>query len=474
MANVREDEHMDAKTQWIHLYHLNDLHSHFENWPKIRRFLNQKKREHEASGEDVLLFDNGDFLDRVHPLTESTNGKANVHLMNQVSFDAATIGNNEGIGNTKQILNRLYDEATFPIVLANLFDVEDGQLPEWVEPSTILTTKSGMRVGVTGLTAPLYLSYLPNGWQPKESYEVLPKILPELAANSDIVVLLSHMGIIEDEHMAEMYEELDVIIGGHTHHVLPNGKLIDGTMLTGGGKWGQYIGHTSLLYSNDGIQQIKTELIDCAALPEHSKDLREVDLLWKKGTDLLEEEKIADLPFSLTSDWYHSSDLLEVGLDAITEFAQVDVGMLNAGLFLDDLPEGVITKGTMHRVLPHPMRLITCKMDGKTFKELIWNMERQRADLLTKPVMGMGFRGKIFGSLAYKGIKVDSEQHKIYYRGNELADEEMITFVTVDHYRYVSFFPLIENKGESELLFPYFLRDIVSMYLAEHFPLTYH
>ncbi|HIX70520.1 MAG TPA: Ser/Thr protein phosphatase, partial [Candidatus Enterococcus stercoravium] len=29
----------------ITLIHTNDLHSHLENWPKIRRYLNQRKQE---------------------------------------------------------------------------------------------------------------------------------------------------------------------------------------------------------------------------------------------------------------------------------------------------------------------------------------------------------------------------------------------------------------------------------------------
>ncbi len=31
----------------IVILHTNDLHSHLENWPRIRRFLDQRKRENE-------------------------------------------------------------------------------------------------------------------------------------------------------------------------------------------------------------------------------------------------------------------------------------------------------------------------------------------------------------------------------------------------------------------------------------------
>lgn len=61
-------------------------------------------------------------MDRWHPLSEATNGQENILLMNEVGYDAATIGNNEGVGNSKEELNHLYDHAEFDIILDNLFD----------------------------------------------------------------------------------------------------------------------------------------------------------------------------------------------------------------------------------------------------------------------------------------------------------------------------------------------------------------
>ena len=73
------------------------MHSHLEHWPKIRRYLNQRKQEADSSQETVISLDLGDFVDRWHPLTEATNGQANIELMNQGHYDAVTIGNNEGV-----------------------------------------------------------------------------------------------------------------------------------------------------------------------------------------------------------------------------------------------------------------------------------------------------------------------------------------------------------------------------------------
>ncbi len=456
----------------LHIYHINDLHSHFDNWPKIRRFLLEKKAFHEKNGEEVLLFDIGDACDRVHPLTEATNGKANIELLNQIPFDAVTIGNNEGIGNDKRQLDELYEDAEFPVVLANLHDPETDALPIWAQPYLIRTLSSGLKVGIVGLTAPLYLSYVPNGWDPKEAYEVLPKILLKVAPSVDLIILLSHVGIIEDIHIGEMYRSIPIIIGAHTHHVLPEGKHVDDSLLLGAGKFGKFIGHVTVSYDSGRILDRKAELIEAADLPEKPGDTAEVAELQERGEALLEAIPIADNPVRLRADEGHINDLLLLGLDAVTEYADTPFGILNSGLFLADLPEGIITKNHLHQILPHPMRLLECTLNGRDFKAMIDEMESQREELMVKEITGMGFRGRIFGELCYRGFKVDPETRRVTVAGRELSDEEDITFVTVDHFRYITYFPTIENEGRSRLLFPYFLRDVVGLHLEDKFPIT--
>lgn len=106
------------------ILHTNDLHSHFENWPKIRRFMLGTRAAEQAEGASVLAFDDGDAMDRSAPLTEATQGQINVQLLNEIGYDAATIGNNEGVGNPHDVLEHLYDHANFPVALANLFEVD--------------------------------------------------------------------------------------------------------------------------------------------------------------------------------------------------------------------------------------------------------------------------------------------------------------------------------------------------------------
>ena len=98
----------------LRIVHTNDLHSHFEQFPKIKRSLH--KAQNDKSVDQTFTFDAGDFMDRSHPLSDATEGQANIKLMNEFNYDAITIGNNEGISNSHAVLEKLFDHANFPVV----------------------------------------------------------------------------------------------------------------------------------------------------------------------------------------------------------------------------------------------------------------------------------------------------------------------------------------------------------------------
>lgn len=103
----------------VHIYHTNDIHSHFENWPKISSFLNKERKLYGyKADENFFLFDIGDHADRWHPYTEGTLGKGNVRLLNELDYTAVTIGNNEGITLAHDELDTLYEDAAFDVLIA--------------------------------------------------------------------------------------------------------------------------------------------------------------------------------------------------------------------------------------------------------------------------------------------------------------------------------------------------------------------
>src|SRR5690625_4958086 len=116
----------------LYFYVTNDLHSNFEQWPRVAAFLKQESAKRAAADDSYWLIDIGDHVDRVDPIAEAFMGKANVALLNELDYDVVTIGNNEGITLPHEDLFHLYDDAAFQVVCANL-ESRDKRDPHWLQ-----------------------------------------------------------------------------------------------------------------------------------------------------------------------------------------------------------------------------------------------------------------------------------------------------------------------------------------------------
>src|SRR5699024_11334205 len=76
---------------------------------------------------------------------------------------------------------------------------------------------------------------------------------------TDIIILMSHLGISEDRAIARKFSEIDVIIGGHTHHLLRPGEEDNETLLTAAGKYCAFAGAVILTWDHDKKRLHKNE-----------------------------------------------------------------------------------------------------------------------------------------------------------------------------------------------------------------------
>ncbi len=98
------------------------------------------------------------------------------------------------------------------------------ELPEWAIPFKIYTTAMGTKIGVIGATAEYPQFYSKLGWEVTPPREPLKSIAEQLKGDR-YLVCLSHLGIHEDERLAEECPEIDVILGAHTHHLFPRRRI---------------------------------------------------------------------------------------------------------------------------------------------------------------------------------------------------------------------------------------------------------
>lgn len=185
--------------------------------------INQERKRN----PDLLLFDSGDFS-QGSPYYSLFKGDVEIGLMNEMNYDAATIGNHEfdfGIDN----MARLFKMAKFPIVCCN-YDFTGTPLASIVKPYTILYRK-GVKIGVFGLCPELKglvseANYGPVKYEDpiqkgKEMAEFLKK-----KEKCDVIICLSHLGWdidgIDDTEMVPGTRYIDLVLGGHSHTYFKN------------------------------------------------------------------------------------------------------------------------------------------------------------------------------------------------------------------------------------------------------------
>ncbi|KGR83573.1 bifunctional metallophosphatase/5'-nucleotidase [Lysinibacillus boronitolerans] len=444
----------------IHIFHTNDLHSHFKYWPRMQSYVKEIRNNLANIGETSFLFDVGDHLDRSNIYTEATVGKGNVRLLNEAGYDVVTIGNNEGITLSHEELFHLYDNANFDVVVANVY-ASNGKKPAWMKPYVILTTATGTKIGVIAATAMFEVYYEELSWHMDDARSTLLRLAHQLREEVDIVVCLSHLGITEDELLADECPEIDVIFGSHTHHVLPEGKVMNGVLLTGGGKFGQYTGHLIIEYDKKlrKIVEKKDTLIHNKDLPIVKNEQKMVQLLEDEGNRIL-DTPVFTTKKAYNKEWFHYSQLSDLFAHAILEKSGADCALFNAGIFLDGLPKGIVTALDLHRIFPHPINLCTIELSVPEMKEIYMQSKNEEWPYIE--LKGLGFRGVIFGKILTYGFSMN-ENRQLMING-KLADQNHIyKLVTLDLFTFGYFYPSFKYAKKQYIL-PEFLRNIMIDY----------
>ena len=210
--------------------------------------LKEQRQQH----PDLLLFDSGDFSQGSGYYT-LFKGEVEIGLMNQMGYDAVTIGNHEfdfGLDN----LARIFRMANFPIVCSN-YDCKGTVLEGLVKPYITLK-RNGVKIGVFALSPALKGLVFDGNCQgityldPAETAQKYINLLRK-QEKCDIVICISHLGWKESEYTDEMLlkgiEGCDLVLGGHTHTYMKQleyapdktGKLIP---VDQNGKHGAFIG----------------------------------------------------------------------------------------------------------------------------------------------------------------------------------------------------------------------------------------
>jgi len=454
----------------------NDLHSEFESMPRIRSLFRTYEREQPGR---LLRFDIGDHMDRMRMETEGTMGAANIDIMNAMGYDAVVPGNNEGLTLTADVLDRLYGrQAAFPVLAANLVRRPRNGAGEWERVPWLLPrlviARGGVRFGVFGVTAAFNDFYRELGWEALDPFATAAEQVKRLREEgADVIIALSHLGLNYDRRLAESVAGVDLILGGHTHHLLEKLERVGDTYIGAAGRSGSHIGVVRLLIDPAARRLVRCEggAVETAPAPPD----RETPAVLRRQAGAPRaalSRVVARLARPLPADPDGESALGNLLAMALRRHAAAEIGLVNAGQLLDGLPAGPVTAERLHAICPSPVNPCVMELQGAHLRQAI--EESLLAERRRFSFRGFGFRGRVLGALLLDGMTVETESDgggngravAIRVGDEPLDDSRWYRVATIDMFTFRIGYPsLAEGRGIIYLL-PEFLRDLLAGTLA--------
>lgn len=393
---------INSSNKKLTILYTNDIHSHFDRMSSVAALISREKKA--AEGE-VLVLDIGDHMDRAAVATEGSMGQANVDVINLTGYDAITIGNNEGLTLPYDILETVYAGLQCPVVCCNIKETESARPPSWMKERVILE-KSGLRIGLTGATAAFSGFYHLLGWEAEEPLSAIQEqVLSLQDSRCDLIIVLSHLGLKTDKLMAEQINGIDIILGGHTHHVLEQPLTIGDTTVCGAGKFGQYVGR--LVMERPDSEEPFT-CIDGRLLAVDTSQMEPiVEQAIMKHHELATErltEAVAIIDRDLPIHYEQESPFANLLAQAVLHHTGAELAIVNSGQLLGPLPAGEISTGMLHALCPSPINPCHVRLSGEHIYHAL--EESLLQEFNNKKILGFGFRGYILGALAVSGIHV--------------------------------------------------------------------
>ena len=261
----------------ITILHTNDVHSQIDplpanhsKYPGLGGFARRATLIEQIRKENpnTILLDAGDIFQGT-PYFNYYGGELEFKLMSKLGYDIATIGNHDFDNGIEGLFGQL-PNANFEFVSAN-YDFTNTVLDGHVKPYKVIV-KEEVKIGVFGLGVELQGLVNQNLYKetkylnPIEIAEETVRVLKEYE-QCDIIICLSHIGYSYDNPdkvcdltLARKTKDIDLIIGGHTHTLLPKPELVDNAsgnkvLINQCGKSGVYMGQIDFYLDSRGNKQ---------------------------------------------------------------------------------------------------------------------------------------------------------------------------------------------------------------------------
>lgn len=369
----------------LSLLHTNDTHAYVEQFPKLITAVNELRSQKENS----LLLNAGDVFSGTLYFRQYL-GLADLYFMNQLGFDAMTLGNHEFDKDSATLANFI-KQAEFPIVSSNVNMAKDADLGPIFNTSiggtseqgeifpAIIKEVDGEEVGIFGVTTEDTVLLANPGDEIvfENAVEKANETVEMLEAQGvDKIIAISHLGYQPDLEFAEQVDGIDVIVGGHSHTKLDAPVVVEKeepTLIVQANEYLKYLGVLDVTFDENGVianytgelKDINTYTEDAAAkakLAEYKAPLTELQKQVVGSTSVALNGERADARSKETN----LGNLIADGMAAkANEFIPTYIAMQNGGGIRASIDQGDITLGEVLTVLPFGNNLVTLDLTGE-------------------------------------------------------------------------------------------------------------
>ncbi|MAF64387.1 MAG: hypothetical protein CMJ84_01835 [Planctomycetes bacterium] len=462
--------------------HTNDVHGQVQPRPALwlseddpplvgglRRLASTVRRvraEGERTGAGVLVVDAGDWFQGT-PEGLVDHGRAFVRVLLAVGYDALCVGNHEFDHGLPHLVNLLADFRV-PAVCANLYEPGAGRVA-WVEPWKVCEI-AGVRVGLVGLLTPgtPHITHADAGsLHFADPIAQLARARAALAGEVDWVLPLTHVGVDADVELARAFPDLPLIVGGHSHTFLREGRREGETLIVQVGSKASAMGRVDLWFDAETKRLLKLEYEVISLLGESPEEFRNerVDEMCEHLVSFSEERMavvVGELlgPLRRTRDRFRSSAAGNLVTDAMRAAVPADVAIQNRGGIRCDWEAGPITRRDLFELLPFGNHLVRLEVTGGTIEACV------RAAVEGTAHSGLEFSGMVVevsvdaeGAGRLTGIRI----------GGEPVERERVYALVTNSFladggdNYLS---LKDSPARSDD--PRMLREMLEEYLRSH------
>jgi len=337
---------------------------------------------------DNLLVDNGDTFQGTH-FSYANQGNSTIKCLNALGYNIWNLGNHEFDWGIDALAENL-KQFSGTVLNANLHWAGSTPSPFKKAQPFVIENIKGIKIAFIGLNHPdipfWSRNFLLKNTVLEEPVAALFRVMPEVTAEKpDAVILMMHSGYDEETHsletsleeVIELFPDIDVVIGGHTHVAVPN-MMFGKTLYTQAAYHGIALGDLQLTFDGETRELIqkKAVVIPIGPNEEQSKKICELVKSALESTETIGTQTVCFVEGVIGGEAPEDmeSPVQTLISEVISDSVNADVvfhGAFSSGCVISN---NKMTVADLYKIIPYENRIVTAELTADEITYLIDSM----------------------------------------------------------------------------------------------------